>query len=103
MTSAGHEDRPMEADPMVGQTINDRYQVLGMIASGGMGRIYRAEQMPLGRVVAIKVLLPQIAERVAAEGDDVGAAFRQRFLREASILSKIQHPNVVTLFDYGKI
>ncbi|MFO0630097.1 MAG: protein kinase [Polyangiales bacterium] len=84
-------------DAMIGATINGRYRVQSAIASGGMGRIYLAEQIPLGRLVALKVL----HSRYTAKGDD--PAFQKRFLLEASILSRLQHPNIVTLYDYGRI
>jgi hypothetical protein len=43
-------------DPILGMTIGGRFRVLSLIARGGMGRVYRAEQQPLGRVCAIKVV-----------------------------------------------
>jgi serine/threonine-protein kinase len=60
-----------------------------------MGKVYYAEQTALGRPCAVKVLDPRLA---AAEGGD----FTRRFLLEASVASKIAHPNVVTVFDYGE-
>jgi serine/threonine protein kinase len=45
-------------DPLIGRVINDRYRIVAMIARGGMGKVYRAEQAPLGREVALKVLNP---------------------------------------------
>lgn len=85
------------ADAMIGSTINGRYRVRSVIANGGMGRIYLSEQIPLGRLVALKVL----HGRYTTRGDD--PAFQKRFLLEASILSRLQHPNIVTLYDYGRI
>jgi len=82
-------------DPLVGRVINDRFKVTALIARGGMGRVYRAEQAPLGRVCAIKVLNPAYA----AEHDP---EFHKRFFLEASVASKLTHPNTVTVFDYGK-
>ncbi|HEY3819144.1 MAG TPA: serine/threonine-protein kinase [Polyangiaceae bacterium] len=86
------------SDVLEGTVINGKFRVVSLVAMGGMGRIYRAEQAPLGRVVAVKVLrTPTIAP------DTVATEFRKRFFREASILAKLQHANVVTLFDYGRI
>jgi serine/threonine protein kinase len=83
-------------DPLVGSLVNGKYRVIEAIARGGMGRIYYATQVPLERPVALKV--------VQGDGDhEHESQFLKRFLQEASILAKLQHPNVVTLFDYGKI
>jgi serine/threonine protein kinase len=65
------------------------------LARGGMGKVYFGEQTALGRPCAVKVLDPRLA---SAEGGD----FTRRFLLEASVASKIAHPNVVTVFDYGE-
>ena len=82
-------------DPLIGRVINDRYRVLATIARGGMGKVYRAEQQPLGRAVALKVLSPNYT------GDN-DPEFHKRFFLEASTASKLSHPNTVTIFDYGK-
>jgi serine/threonine-protein kinase len=82
-------------DPLIGRTISDRYRITSLIARGGMGKVYRAEQAPLGRLCAIKVLNPNYS-------GDADPEFHRRFFREASITSKITHPNSVTIFDYGK-
>jgi serine/threonine protein kinase len=82
-------------DPLIGRLINERYKILSVIAHGGMGKVYRAEQAPLGRLVALKVLSPNYN----GENDP---EFHKRFFLEASIASKLRHPNTVTIFDYGK-
>src|SRR5687768_11656386 len=82
-------------DPLIGRMINERYRIVGTIARGGMGKVYRAEQQPLGRLVALKVLNPNY------NGDN-DPEFHKRFFLEASIASKLTHPNTVTIFDYGK-
>ena len=82
-------------DPLIGRTINDRFKVVALVARGGMGKVYRAEQAPLGRVCALKVLNPNYA----GENDP---EFHKRFFLEASIASKLTHPNTVTIFDYGR-
>lgn len=83
-------------DPIIGSVVNGKYRVHSAIARGGMGRIYYATQVPLDRPVALKV--------VQGDGDhEHESQFLKRFLQEASILAKLQHPNVVTLFDYGPV
>ncbi|MCC7536697.1 MAG: serine/threonine protein kinase, partial [Deltaproteobacteria bacterium] len=84
-------------DPWIGRVIAGRYRVVDFLAAGGMGRIYRAEQEPLGRLVVLKVLNP----RYTASGDD--PEFQKRFLLEAATCAKLHHPNVVTIYDYGKV
>lgn len=95
--SRSQSENALAADPLLGTVLNDKYHVLAVVGSGGMGKIYRAEQIPLGRPVALKVLHPAHTS-TAKEGN-----FQQRFFLEASILSRLQHPNVVTVFDYGYI
>ncbi|MDB5220989.1 MAG: hypothetical protein JWO86_8916, partial [Myxococcaceae bacterium] len=98
MAEQGPEESASDSrrDPLVGSLVNGKYRVLSAIARGGMGRIYYATQVPLERPVALKV--------VQGDGDhEHESQFLKRFLQEASILAKLQHPNVVTLFDYGKV
>jgi serine/threonine-protein kinase len=83
------------ADPLIGRLINDRFKVVALVARGGMGKVYRAEQAPLGRTCALKVLNPKYA-------GDHDPEFHKRFFLEASIASKLTHPNTVTIFDYGR-
>jgi len=80
-------------DPMVGQTIKDAYIVQERIGVGGMGRVYRAVQISLGRSVALKLLRP------ALESD---ATIVQRFHREARACSRLHHPNVIQVLDFGQ-
>ncbi|MFP2912079.1 serine/threonine protein kinase, partial [Pyxidicoccus sp. 3LFB2] len=82
-------------DPLLGRVLNDRFRILETLGAGGMGRVYKAMQAPLDRLVALKVLNPQYGE-----GKDPG--FQKRFFLEASVTAKLRHPNTVTVFDYGK-
>src|SRR5689334_467310 len=84
-----------EVDPLIGKVINGRFKIVSVIARGGMGKVYRAEQSPLGRICALKVLSPKY------EGDR-DPEFHKRFFLEASTAAKLSHPNTVTIFDYGK-
>src|SRR4051812_21488885 len=71
-------------DPLIGQVINERFEVLDLLGRGGMGAVYRALQRSVGREVAIKVM---------SSGDPTAV---RRFLREARLASKLSHPGVVT-------
>jgi serine/threonine protein kinase len=82
-------------DPLIGRIIDERFRITSLIARGGMGKVYRAEQSPLGRVCALKVLNPNYSGEHDPE-------FHKRFFLEASIASKLTHPNTVTIFDYGR-
>jgi serine/threonine-protein kinase len=80
-------------DPLVGRTLAERYHVLRRIGEGGMGRVYLAEHVRMGRQCALKVM------RAALLNDSDAAA---RFGREASNAARILHPHVATVFDYGE-
>ncbi len=76
-----------------GARIADRYVLETVIARGGMGAVFRAIDERLGRTVAIKILLEELAE------DQTSLA---RFEREASASARLTHPAVVQVFDFGK-
>ncbi|MBI4751110.1 MAG: protein kinase [Acidobacteria bacterium] len=86
-------DSPQAADPMIGKVLAGRYRILSLIGKGGMGAVYRGEHLKLGRPSAIKVILPASAQ------DETTLT---RFQREAETSSKINHPNAVSIFDYGE-
>ena len=67
-------------------------EILELIGKGGMGAVYKARQKQLDRIVALKILPPGI-------GND--AAFAERFAREAKALAKLNHPGIVTLYEFG--
>src|SRR5262249_6518545 len=75
---------------MIGQTFG-HYLVLEKIGSGGFGEVYRARDQHLERDVALKIL---------PTGSISDAAARKRFRREALTLSKLNHPNIATVFDF---
>ena len=68
------------------------YEVQGLIASGGMGAVYKARQQDLDRMVAIKILPPEA-------GND--AESLNRFRSEARAMAKLNHPNIVSIYDFG--
>ncbi len=79
-------------DPFIGRTIGN-YTIQDIIGVGGMGRVYRAEQSTLGRTVAIKMIHPHLL------GDEQTVA---RFYTEARASSKLNHPNSVSIIDFGQ-
>jgi serine/threonine-protein kinase len=85
--------RDSYADPLTGRTLAGRYVVERRIGQGGMGAVYIGTQQPLGRQVAIKVLLGGLSHDVAA---------RDRFAREATSLASLNHPGIVTVHDFGQ-
>ncbi len=78
-----------------GKVIAGRYRIQRMIAHGGMGVVYLAEHIELGRLVALKILKHQ-------HDPDNAGAFQERFTLEARTLGNLDHPNIVTLYDYGR-
>ena len=77
---------------LVGQVVADRYHVMKKLGEGGMGRVYLAEHVKMGRRSAIKVMNPSMVH----DPDAVA-----RFNREASNASRINHPNVCAIYDFG--
>ena len=87
-----HCARPQ--DPLIGILIGDRYKVLAKIGQGGMGAVYEAVQDTIDRRVAIKILLPVVAQ-------DKEAA--KRFINEARAVNRVNHPGLVQVSDFGKL
>ena len=81
------------AEPGV-RTLGDRYELLSLIATGGMGQVWRAHDALLDRLVAVKVL------RSEYTGDPT---FRARFRAEAQHTARLVHPNIAALHDYGEV
>ncbi len=79
-------------DPLVDHLLDGRYRVEARVAVGGMATVYRALDTRLDRVLALKVMHPSLA----ADG-----AFVDRFIREAKSVARLDHPNVVSVFDQG--
>ena len=75
---------------MLGRVFMGRYEVQRLLAEGGMGRVYLAKQLDLGRQVVVKVMHDNIAS---------DPKFRDRFQRETLLIAKFQHPYAVTLYD----
>src|ERR1051325_5567890 len=69
------------------------YEIVAAVGAGGMGEVYRARDVRLGRDVAVKVLPAQLSGSIQA---------RQRFEREAAAVAALQHPNICTVHDVGE-
>ncbi|MEE1785140.1 Stk1 family PASTA domain-containing Ser/Thr kinase [Streptomyces sp. SP17BM10] len=79
-------------DPLIGTLLDGRYRVEQRIATGGMSTVYKGTDTRLDRVLALKVMHPDLA------GDE---GFTARFIREAKAVARLAHPNVVNVFDQG--
>ena len=80
-------------DPLVGHTLDGKYHLEERLGMGGMGTVYRARHLLIDRPVAVKVLNRLFVEDEAA---------RTRFRREARAAGRLQHPNAVTVTDFGE-
>ena len=99
-------DKSYKACPHCGEPITDflrqysdtpidgKYQITDRLGAGGMGEVYKVQHTFLGATRVIKVIRPQISESKDAH---------ERFLREARLATKIQHPNVATLHDFSSL
>lgn len=76
------------------KVIADRYRLLALIGEGGMGAVYKAEHIRMGKALALKILRPDFAS-------DEGAI--ERFRAEAQIVSRLSHPHTIAVFDFGEI
>jgi serine/threonine-protein kinase len=88
------EANPDLATEKVGTIIDRRYRITGLLGRGGMGSVYRAEHVRIRRPVAIKLLHPEYGaiEEIA-----------KRFEREAFATGRLDHPNIVTISDFGEL
>ena len=80
-------------DPYLGTLLDDKYRIEAFISAGGMGSVYRAQHVMLGKTVAVKVIKNELVT-----SDEVIS----RFQREARAASNLDHPNIVTVYDLGQ-
>ncbi|MBZ0296571.1 MAG: serine/threonine protein kinase, partial [Anaerolineae bacterium] len=73
---------------MIGRNIRNRYKIVEHLGDGSTATVYKAEDLRLGRDVALKMLLPHVRE-----------ATRKRFFQEANAVAQLNHPNIMAIFD----
>ena len=80
-------------DSLIDRVIADKFRLCNCVGTGAYGAVYQADQMMLGRTVAVKILKPELADdpRVVS-----------RFHDEALAASRLNHPNTVAIIDYGQ-
>ncbi len=76
-----------------GEMVANRFRIIRALAEGGMGQVYVATQEPMGRKVALKILRRELTSDKSSI---------KRFFREAVAISKLQHPNTISIIDYGE-
>jgi tRNA A-37 threonylcarbamoyl transferase component Bud32 len=86
--------QPATADGLVGLVVGGRFKIEDLIGQGGMGKVYRARHLALERTVVLKMLKPQLLEDPTLVG---------RFEREAKAASRLNHPNVIQVLDFGRL
>jgi serine/threonine-protein kinase len=85
--------REFSASDLIGSVIDGRFEVMEKLGEGGMGAIYKARQLSMERLVALKILLRN------RRGDPISV---ERFRHEAYLASRLRHPNAVVIYDFGQ-
>ena len=86
-------DKPVPPSIELVRSQFPQLEILELIGQGGMGFVYKARQRHLDRFVALKLLWPRLAAQ---------PAFAERFNREARVLARLNHPNIVAVYDFGQ-
>lgn len=85
---------PPSPDPWLGRVIDGRYRVLERIGRGGMGSVYKVEHVRMGKIAALKLLHRELSQE---------PALATRFRQEAEAISRLNHPNIVQVFDFSQV
>src|SRR5204862_7101783 len=83
----------VNTDPLIGHTIDGKYELVAKLGEGGMSLVYRARRVDIGDDVAVKILTGKYVK------DDAALT---RFRREARAAAMLRHPNVITIHDFGE-
>jgi serine/threonine protein kinase len=94
VTACPSDGSTMKPVPSVPRIVENKYRLEQLLGRGGMGAVYRARDMRLDRLVALKVVRAELLGDVEA---------RKRFRREAQIVARLQHPSIVSVYDYGTL
>lgn len=86
-------DNPGDVSGLTGRVIDDRYRLEAHLGGGGMGEVYRAEHTLMHKIVAVKLLRPEVAR---------DESIIERFRREAAAAGNLDHPNICAATDFGK-
>ncbi len=89
----GGDQHGNDTDAMLGRLIAGKFEIVELLGSGAMGAVYRAEQVALDKHVALKILHPSLRQ---------DATFVRRFHREAKAAAALEHPNSVSILDFGE-
>lgn len=92
-SGSGPDSGPAEITPSIARLFPN-LEMLECLGQGGMGVVYKARQKQLDRLVAVKVMKGKVAQ---------DPAFAERFTREARALAKLNHPNIVSVYDFGEV
>jgi len=93
-TALSSRARAGDPDPYLGQTVAGQFRIDGLIGEGAVGSVYRAEQLGIGRTVALKIMHRELANN---------ETLRSRFRREARVAGSLDHPNLVNVLLLGEI
>jgi serine/threonine-protein kinase len=85
-----------EENPLIGTVLAGQFRIVRLLGAGGMGSVYLADQLGVGRQVVIKLMLPGLAESSRV------AELEERFQREARLVAQLNHPNLVQLYTFGR-
>ncbi|CAN5821557.1 hypothetical protein BH09MYX1_BH09MYX1_39570 [soil metagenome] len=84
----------VQTDPLLGRTLSSRYRLIKKLGAGGMATVYLARHVMIDRLNAIKILRKDLG---------LDPLYRERFLREARAVNRINHPNIVEITDFGEM